>query len=175
MGQVIDLAGDASNILTDIFALTGEAQRGDITLEERDKGYIRVIRNAGRTVSSLSRKQMVGLDYAINIAEGFLGKDHDEINVIRNLMTQAGWDDYYALDTDEKRTWWQFVRKIMGGPGHTKEQAEDYQKSKDSRAVRNKRIREQKMKEKRGTQNRVNPEQHQGGFNKGRKRRNINW
>jgi len=175
LGQVIDLAGDASNILTDIFALTGEAQRGDITLEERDKGYIRVIRNAGRTVSSLSRKQMVGLDYAINIAEGFLGKDHDEINVIRNLMTQAGWDDYYALDTDEKRTWWQFVRKIMGGPGHTKEQAEDYQKSKDSRAVRNKRIREQKMKEKRGTQNRVNPEQHQGGFNKGRKRRNINW
>ena len=96
----------------------------------------RVLREGVDMVGHIAKKQMVGVEYGLGIIEGLIGKDHKELKPLRQIMTEFGWDNYEALDVEDKRTWWQLVQKILGGTGHTKDEAKKWQDLRGKRGRR---------------------------------------
>ena len=54
------------------------------------------------------------------------------MKLLRQALTEAGWDGYEQMPLQEKRTFWQLVQKVLGGTGHTKEQATEWEEKKST-------------------------------------------
>ena len=134
--QVISFAGDLSGDVADIFSAGYDRLGGK---EDAEKNLEKSVKALASSIEHISKKQIVGLELAISMAEAIWGVEHKQMKVLRTALTKAGWDDFENMDVNEKRTFWQMVQKILGGTGHTKEQAVEWEEMKGKRGRKKRR------------------------------------
>ena len=147
MTQAVDLAMDSAWFVGAIWDYAIQSGLGNISKEERDKELGKVFKKAASLIGTYSRKQIVGLDYAINIAEGLLGKDHKELQLLRMALSEfSDYDNFESLPSSEKRSWWQLVQKLLGGTGHTPEQAVEWEEMRGNPSLRKRASRQRRRR-----------------------------